>query len=204
MLVGDFLGRPMTEAERWHHYWCRRESLTELEWLSCPYSRPMLAFIQGKTSDRKRKLFDVACCQRVWGNLDEQACRMVRAWEGAAEGLLTPEELRRAMWPGWSDPGDLAWTAAIGGDEAWQAALAREIFGDPFRPVTAGPLWLTPTVLAFASQMYESRDFSAMPILADALEDAGCDEPAILDHCRDPHGAHVRGCWVVDLVLGRG
>jgi len=51
--------------------------------------------------------------------------------------------------------------------------------------------------------MYDSREFSAMPILADALQDAGCAEPAILDHCRDTKQVHVRGCWVVDLVLGK-
>ena len=52
--------------------------------------------------------------------------------------------------------------------------------------------------------MYEARDFGAMPILADALQDAGCEDAAILDHCRDANGVHVRGCWVVDLVLGKG
>jgi hypothetical protein len=57
-------------------------------------------------------------------------------------------------------------------------------------------------VVAFARQMYESRDFSPMPILADALQDAGCDHPDVLAHCRGP-GPHVRGCWVVDLVLGK-
>jgi hypothetical protein len=50
--------------------------------------------------------------------------------------------------------------------------------------------------------MYDSRDFGAMPILADALQDAGCDNEDILDHCRGP-GPHVCGCWVVDLVLGK-
>jgi hypothetical protein len=50
--------------------------------------------------------------------------------------------------------------------------------------------------------MYESRDFGAMPILADALQDAGCEDAAILGHCRGA-GPHVRGCWVVDLVLGK-
>ena len=50
--------------------------------------------------------------------------------------------------------------------------------------------------------MYASRDFSPMPILADALQDAGCDSADILDHCRGS-GPHVRGCWVVDLVLGK-
>ena len=49
--------------------------------------------------------------------------------------------------------------------------------------------------------MYESRDFSAMPILADALQDARCDSDDILNHCRDPKQVHVRGCWVADLVL---
>jgi hypothetical protein len=51
--------------------------------------------------------------------------------------------------------------------------------------------------------MYEAREFSAMPILADALQDAGCDSDKVLSHCRDPKQVHVRGCWVVDLVLGR-
>jgi len=50
--------------------------------------------------------------------------------------------------------------------------------------------------------MYEAREFSAMPILADALQDSGCDNEAVLTHCRGP-GPHVRGCWVVDLVLGK-
>ena len=50
--------------------------------------------------------------------------------------------------------------------------------------------------------MYESHDFSAMPILADALQDAGCDNDDILAHCRNST-THVRGCWVVDLVLGK-
>ena len=80
--------------------------------------------------------------------------------------------------------------------------LLRDIFGNPFRPVAFAPGWRTDTAVTLARQMYESREFSAMPILADALQDAGCDEPAILDHCRAP-GEHVRGCWVVDMVLGK-
>ncbi|MBP3956761.1 hypothetical protein J8F10_15925 [Gemmata sp. G18] len=76
------------------------------------------------------------------------------------------------------------------------------VFGNPFRSVTFSPSWRTPTGGALASQMYESRDFSAMPILADALQDAGCDSADVLDHCRGP-GPHVRGCRVVDLVPGK-
>ncbi len=77
----------------------------------------------------------------------------------------------------------------------------RDIFGNPFRPVTFSPAWRTDTVVALARQMYESRDFGAMPILADALQDAGCEDEQILAHCRDANATHVRGCWVVDLVL---
>jgi hypothetical protein len=80
--------------------------------------------------------------------------------------------------------------------------IVRDIFGNPFRPVTFSPQWRTDTAIALARQMYDSREFSAMPILADALQDAGCDNEVILSHCRGP-GPHVRGCWVVDLVLGK-
>jgi hypothetical protein len=80
--------------------------------------------------------------------------------------------------------------------------VIRDIFGNPFCPITFSPSWRTDTAVTLARQMYDSRNFSAMPILADALQDAGCDSAAILDHCRGP-GPHVRGCWVVDLVLGK-
>ena len=83
-----------------------------------------------------------------------------------------------------------------------EVSILRDIFGNPFRPVTFSPSWRTSTAVSLASQMYESRDFGAMPILADALQEAGCDSADILDHCRGP-GPHVRGCWVVDLVLGK-
>ena len=81
--------------------------------------------------------------------------------------------------------------------------LLRDIFGNPFRPVAFDPNWRTDTALSLARVMYESREFGAMPILADALQDAGCEHTDILNHCRDPNGVHVRGCWVVDLVLGK-
>jgi len=80
--------------------------------------------------------------------------------------------------------------------------LALPEFGNPFRPVAFSPEWRTSTAVALATQMHESRDFGAMPILADALQDAGCDNDDILNHCRGD-GPHVRGCWVVDLVLGK-
>jgi hypothetical protein len=69
-------------------------------------------------------------------------------------------------------------------------------------PVTLDPSWLTSTVVSLAQQIYDTRDFTAMPILADALQDAGCDNAQILEHCRGP-GPHVKGCWVCDLCLNK-
>ena len=81
--------------------------------------------------------------------------------------------------------------------------ILRDIFGNPFAPVVLSPEWQTSTVVAIAAQMHHARDFSAMPILADALQDAGCEHPDILDHCRGS-SPHTRGCWLVDLVLNKG
>jgi hypothetical protein len=83
-----------------------------------------------------------------------------------------------------------------------QCRLVRCIFGNPFRPVTLNPAWQTSNVTALAQSIYDERAFDRLPILADALEDAGCDNADILNHCRQP-GEHVRGCWVVDLLLGK-
>jgi hypothetical protein len=82
------------------------------------------------------------------------------------------------------------------------AGVVRDIFGNPFRPAEVEPKWLTPTVVGLAQGIYEERAFDRLPVLADALEDAGCDAADVLDHCRTGT-VHVRGCWVVDLLLGK-
>jgi hypothetical protein len=87
-------------------------------------------------------------------------------------------------------------------ERARHTALLRDIFGNPFRPVAFSPAWRTDTAVSLARGMYDSREFAAMPILADALQDAGCEDEQILHHCRDANQVHVRGCWVCDLVLG--
>src|SRR6478736_4408681 len=71
---------------------------------------------------------------------------------------------------------------------------------DPPDGVAFADVWRTTSTTGLAAAMYESRDFSALPILADALEDAGCDAAEVLAHCRG-FGPHVLGCWAVDLVL---
>jgi hypothetical protein len=137
----------------------------------------------------------------------------VDSWAfGAAEAVLfdTP------FWnPGAASRGAFtaAWTAA---EAAWRGAgeqgpepetrrqlpLLRDIFENPYRPGWVDPAWQTPQVVAVAEAIYEERAFDRLPIMADALEDAGCDNADILSHCRGP-GLHVRGCWVVDLLLGK-
>jgi hypothetical protein len=86
-----------------------------------------------------------------------------------------------------------------------QARLLRDVVGNPFRPVTLDPAWLTwngGTVPRIAEGIYEKRAFDRMAILADALEEAGCTDADILGHCRGP-GDHVRGCWLVDALLSK-
>jgi hypothetical protein len=82
------------------------------------------------------------------------------------------------------------------------AHLIRDIFGNPFHPVAFDPRWRTSDVLGLARAIYEDRAFDRMPVLADALMDAGCADEQVIGHCRGL-GPHVRGCWVVDLVLDR-
>ena len=132
-----------------------------------------------------------------------------REWASSEPGRLAKAVCGRS---GWSVALECSWEASFlfGGATLWtehergtQMSLLRDIIGNPFRSTRGSPKWRTETAVLLAAQMYESRDFSAMPILADALQDAGCDSDDIFSHCRDANQVHVRGCWVVDLVLGK-
>jgi len=83
-----------------------------------------------------------------------------------------------------------------------QIALLGCMIGDPFRCVSSEPTWFTPSVLAIAQAIYKERVFTDMPVLADALEDAGCTNSDFLNHCRQS-GDHARGCWVLDCLLNK-
>ena len=87
-------------------------------------------------------------------------------------------------------------------EDASQASILRDIFGNPFRLVTLDQRWLSTTVLDLAGTIYQERAFERLPILADALMDAGCDSEEIINHCHSG-GQHVRGCWVVDSLLAK-
>lgn len=83
-----------------------------------------------------------------------------------------------------------------------QAAYLRDIIGNPLRPVSLDRAWLTPSVTTVAQYVYEERAFDQLPILADALEEAGCTDQDTLTHLRGP-GPHTRGCWPLDAILGK-
>jgi hypothetical protein len=205
------------------------DGLTEPGWLTCTWPGAMLNALAGRASDRKLRLFACACYRRVWGLTDPMMHEAVAFAEAAADGLAPPAELE-ARWLTWRPPeGEASWLlsphAAEAASEsakwsanirairlghrgglqneewAYQADLLRCVFGNPYRPVAADPAWRTSAAVTLARAMYDSRDFAAMPLLADLLEEAGC-PAAVSEHCRG-EGPHVRGCWVVDLLLGR-
>ena len=197
--------------------------MTEQEWLGCADPTPMLEFLRGKASERKVLLFGCGSWRLVWRLIvpDETLRRVVEAEEQYADGLLTKEQLNAS----YSNDGPpyavydclCAQADALGSrglalhvDPAWdepaqrttQAALLRCIFGNPFRPVTFDPLWRTPEVVRLAHAIYDRRAFDLLPEFADVLEVACCTDADILAHCRGP-GPHTRGCWVVDLLIGK-
>ena len=203
--------------------------MTEAEWLNCTDPTPMLEFLRDKVSDRKLRLFAVACSRRIWDWIDALGRAAVEVAEQFADGWAGPEELRASRLACNGAGSQSAWYAAathpaiaarnaarsaqagaahhalLGSEAAEllaQAELIRDIFGDPFRPVCVDPAWLTPGVVELAQGIYDDRAFDRMLVLADALEEAGCTDTGILTHCRAP-GPHVRGCWVVDLLLGK-
>jgi hypothetical protein len=229
--------------------------MTEAEWLAATDPGPMLDFIRGRASDRKLRLFAVACSRRIWHLLEDERCRFsVDVAERYAENFATEDEREGAavaIDPGTDDDprANVAWFAAAAAsacsypaasllthpaiaahfaaqaaawavaargparEAAWQAELQAErqaqsrllaeiIHPHPSRLAPAidprGPL----VAHRLAREIDEQGAFDRLPILADALEDAGCGSPELLAHLRSP-GPHVRGCWALDLVLGK-
>ncbi len=100
---------------------------------------------------------------------------------------------------------DVTWRAAHNAEWQAQLDLLREILGNPFHPVTLPRSclsWNNCCVLQLATAIYDEQAFDRLPILADALEEAGCTSEHLLTHCRRP-GGHVKGCWELDLALAR-
>jgi hypothetical protein len=221
--------------------------VTEAEWLPCADPAPMFRYLEGRTTDRKYRLFQVACCRGIWDLLPDDACREgVLVAERYADGeandrhrqavrrkmVSTPEHRSLAAINAFGDVlqatektvrrdstflgvaptvGHAAagrrrsrkqYGAAYRAQKKAETHLLRCVFGNPFRPVALDPAWRTEAVVALATGIYEERAFERLPVLADALDDAGCANPDALAHCRGD-GPHARGCWVVDLLLGK-
>jgi hypothetical protein len=202
--------------------------MTEEEWLKCEGPKAMLTFVFPRASDRRLRLVACGFCNEKSYRFTEEEMAFVETAEQYADGMIGDSDREAAYQAarlveatkGRADPLTVLATECLkpaSGDfefgwhriypisdySALRVRLLRDIFGNPFRAVTFSPEWRTDTAVTLARQMYESREFGAMPILADALQDAGCDSDDILSHCRDTSQTHVRGCWVVDLVLGK-
>jgi len=195
--------------------------MTEREWLAGEDASAMLLHLRaGTPSRRKLRLFACAVCRRVGRGMEtERGRRALELAEAFADGLVH----KRVMTAARSAARLLPRVAADA--QAWRAAdiavvasllhnpaLLRDTFGNPFRPPVLDPSWLTwreGLVVKMAQDAYTDRllpcgtlDNSCLAVLADALEDAGCGDEDILRHCRRP-GEHFRGCWVIDLLLGK-
>jgi hypothetical protein len=256
--------------------------MTESQWQTCTDPAPMLAFLRRRASERKLRLFAVACSRRMlhlvtddfgrqavalaerlaegrarepdraalWERIQEmredriadreffgatlayavqggiaQAGNVLSVVTSAAKKVVTAlghEELNRVLPQsalgerataaaesiGWSAlrqrQADRASQEAKQRERQVQADLLREIFGNPFRTVAIDDAclhWNDGTVPRLARVIYDERRFETLPVLADALEDAGCSDVSLLQHCRSG-AAHVRGCWAVDVLVG--
>lgn len=131
-------------------------------------------------------------------NIEEGRIEFV-SWRDSRDHFGDPNSLAKSM----AELAETERSKDIQPEQRAQCNILRDIFGNPFRPVTLDAAWLAwnnGTVVKLAQAIYDERAFDHLPILADALEDAGCHHEDILTHCRGT-GPHVRGCWVVDLLL---
>ncbi len=201
--------------------------MTEEEWLTGRDHKSVTDFLRKQTSDRKLRLFGCAMCRQRSHLLGEGESAAIATAEQFADAQLEVVDLviaaevfesRRSetgnlqlgamdaiasvcLLTDLSERHGLFWFgfAAL---HPGARSYMHDIFGHPFRPVVFEPRWRSETAVALATGIYDERAFDRLPILADALEEAGCDNADVLTHCRGP-GPHARGCWVVDGVLGK-
>jgi hypothetical protein len=159
------------------------------------------SFVPSGHHDVRGRLWRLTRCVLSGNNLLWDAAKQVAnvAVEVRVVAALGPKAPERAA----------EWEAREQAERAHLCPFVRDIFGNPFRPIALDPARRTPTVTALATAAYEERQLPAgtldpdrLAVLSDALEDAGCDSGDILSHLRGP-GPHVRGCWVIDLLLGK-
>jgi hypothetical protein len=184
--------------------------MTEEQWLASADAPALLRFVtsaavgaswavgHARPSDRKLRLYACACFRH--GRFSDNNCQPFDTIE-AMDGEDGTDDLSR-------NAGEFArrWAEADGkyfAPAKVRAALVRDVVGNPFRPSSVAPGWRSADVRRLAQDAYQERAFAELPILADALEDARCTDEGVLAHLRSA-GPHVRGCWALDLILGKG
>jgi len=207
--------------------------LTEAEWLSPIDVVRAYHYARGGMSPRKQLLFACACSRTDPEFVDDnriRVCTQTAELIADDQAIVDPYEPVRELLRLSPRAGISEWIRAYvphaqllvpepnfewflvwrieqttrkrrSGEMGYLKCL-RDIVGNPFRAFSFDDRWCSPDTLGLARAIYEDRAFDRLPILADALMDAGCDDDQILAHCRSA-GPHVRGCWVVDLVLGK-
>jgi hypothetical protein len=208
---GDWLPPAEWEAARWGPPFC-----VEYGWDVCAEPMDMLRALPGQPSERRLRLVACACCRLMPLEMQHERNRLaVDAAERNAEGLTPRREMKKVC-----KHSDLAWflqadalalaleaVARLVEERPTEgprlaAQVVRDVMGNPFRPASLRRSWLRNNGGAaahLAAAITAEGRHDEMPILADALEDAGCADLALLDHCRGP-GPHVRGCWALDLL----
>ena len=210
-LPGDWLPPDDWDAERWG-------AGIESTWETTALLEEMLHAAGLTAAGRKLRLVACALCRQLpVSRLDDKNLLAIEMAERYAEGEIPKRELKRVSkhsslaWLGQLDPAE-AMHRAAGQLQQEDARLGkataidtlREIVGHPSRPVQVRRGWLRANggVVQRLIDAAVAGDFGVLPVLADALEDAGCSESAILEHCRQAK-PHARGCWVVDLLAGK-
>ncbi|MCE9562924.1 MAG: hypothetical protein K8U57_12845 [Planctomycetes bacterium] len=202
--------------------------MTEADWETATDPNAMLQFLKGRTGDRKIRLIACGVARCVWDAMPaDSSRRAVEVAEQFADRLATQEELHGAYRAAWDEAWDISWgedasvpyaAAAAAEEFSVRAAenavkslgpqpihceVIRDIMGMQFTPRELKPAWRSAEVIALAQRIYEERRFPDMPRLGDALQQAGCQDATVLNHCRCS-GLHARGCWVLDQVLQLG
>jgi hypothetical protein len=191
--------------------------MTEQQWLACADGQTLLAFLNGKTTARKRYLLGCGCCRLFHGDCLEQHPDLLHRLETveryADDAATFSDYVSATQLSTWA-PGTQQEQAVLDWlRNPWHVATALPrpevvpVIQEVFRPFAhriknSWLAWEGGLVAGLADSIYRGHGFGGLPILADALEDAGCTDQPLLDHLRGP-GQHTRGCWALDLIVGK-
>ena len=164
-------------------------------------ARPRIMMGEWLAAAQARAAEAITCTLEADDPADEAATwgkEAIRAWATQKSGPLPPDTSHLPRLPHLSMTPEAAWIA----EGIAQCDLLRDVIGNPFRAPVLMPAWRTPQAIALAARILQERAFGDMPRLANDLEQAGCDNPVLLHHCREKK-EHARGCWVLDFVVGK-